>query len=251
MAAIAAAPAASTEGDIRHPGPDRALIDPALGDGRSPLDASEPTVTYRLAIFDFDGTLADSLPWFAEIYDQLAIEFGLRRVGRAEREDLRSRHPREIMARVGVTAWQLPRIAHRLRRLKAQQATRIQLFPGAGELLRDLALRGIARAIVSSDTEANIRATLGPEKAALIEHWDCGAGLFGKPAKLRRVVRRSGVPAAAALYVGDELRDGEAARAAGIGFGAVVWGYATPDALRTLAPDRLFTSVAEIAPAFG
>ena len=32
-------------------------------------------MTYRLAIFDFDGTLADSLPWFAEIYDQLAIEF--------------------------------------------------------------------------------------------------------------------------------------------------------------------------------
>lgn len=251
MAAIAAAPAASTEGDIRHPGPDCVLIDRPLGAERSLQGASEPTVTYRLAIFDFDGTLADSLPWFAEIYDQLAIEFGLRRVGRAEREDLRSRHPREIMARVGVAAWQLPRIAHRLRRLKAQQATRIQLFPGAGELLRDLALRGIARAIVSSDTEANIRATLGPDKAALIEHWDCGAGLFGKPAKLRRVVRRSGVPAAAALYVGDELRDAEAARAAGIGFGAVAWGYATPDALRAQAPDRLFTSVAEIAPAFG
>jgi phosphoglycolate phosphatase len=208
-------------------------------------------VTYRLAIFDFDGTLADSLPWFAEIYDQLAGEFGLRRVGRAEREDLRSRNSREIMARVGVAAWQLPRIAHRLRRMKAQQAARIELFPGVGELLRDLARRGVRRAIVSSDAEANIRATLGPDQAALIEHWDCGAGLFGKSAKLRRVVRRSGLPAAAALYVGDELRDGEAARAAGIGFGAVAWGYATTDALRAQAPDRLFTSIAEIAPAFG
>lgn len=208
-------------------------------------------MTYRLAIFDFDGTLADSLPWFAEIYDQLASEFGLRRVGGAEREDLRSRPSREIMARVGVTTWQLPRIARRLRRLKAQQAARIQLFPGVVELLHDLARRGVPRAIVSSDAEANIRATLGPDQAALIQHWDCGAGLFGKPAKLRRVVRRSGVPAKATLYVGDELRDAEAARAAGIGFGAVAWGYATPDALRAQEPDRLFTSIAEIAPAFG
>ena len=208
-------------------------------------------MTYRLAIFDFDGTLADSLPWFAEIYDELASEFGLRRVDRAEREVLRARHAREVLAQVGIAAWQLPRIAHRLRRLKAQQAARIPLFPGVGDLLCDLARRGVRRAIVSSDAEANIRATLGPDQSALIEIWDCGAGLFGKSAKLRRVVRRSGIPAAAALYVGDELRDAEAARAAGIGFGAVAWGYSTAEALRAQAPDRLFTSVAEIAPAFG
>ena len=208
-------------------------------------------MTYHLAIFDFDGTLADSLPWFLEIYDQLAAEFGLRRVDRSEREALRSRPATEVLARVGVATWQLPRIAHRLRRLKAQHAARIPLFPGVGDLLRDLARRGIPRAIVSSDTESNVRATLGADHAGLIEHWDCGAGLFGKPAKLRRVVRRSGLPSAAALYVGDELRDAEAARAAGIGFGAVAWGYSTADALRAQAPDRLFTSVADIAPAFG
>jgi phosphoglycolate phosphatase len=63
------------------------------------------------------------------------------------------------------------------------------------------------------------------------------------------VLRRAGVRVQEAIYVGDELRDGDAARAVGIAFGAVTWGYATPDALRALSPDRLFTSIEEIAPA--
>ena len=56
---------------------------------------------------------------------------------------------------------------------------------------------------------------------------------------------------AEALYVGDEVRDAEAAQAVGIAFAAVSWGFATPEALRRQAPDRLFASVADIAPAFG
>ena len=145
--------------------------------------------------------------------------------------------------------WQLPRIARRLRQLKAVEAHCLPLFPGVVELLRDLARRGVARAIASSDSEANIRSTLGPETAALIDHYACGASLFGKPAKLRKVVQRFAVLPSQAIYVGDELRDGEAAQAAGIDFAAVAWGYSTPEALRAQYPARFCTSVAEIAAA--
>lgn len=206
-------------------------------------------MSYRLAIFDFDGTLADSLPWFQRVIGVIAQEFGLREVGPEERQVLRGCHPREALARLGVPLWQVPRIARRLRQLKALEAHRLPLFPGVAELLRDLAQRGVPRAIVSSDAEANIRSTLGREHAALIDHYACGAGLFGKPPLLRKVLRHYRLHPAEALYVGDELRDAEAARAVGIAFGAVTWGYTPPDAMRAQAPARLFTTVAEIAPA--
>ncbi len=38
---------------------------------------------YDLAIFDFDGTLADSAEWFFAAYDAVAVRFGLRRASRA------------------------------------------------------------------------------------------------------------------------------------------------------------------------
>ena len=59
------------------------------------------------------------------------------------------------------------------------------------------------------------------ESAALFAHFDCSASLFGKSAKFRRVLRRTGVAPAQAIAIGDETRDIEAARGAGIACGAL------------------------------
>ena len=58
----------------------------------------------------------------------------------------------------------------------------------------------------------------------------------------------AGVGAAQAIAIGDEVRDIEAARAAGIACGAVTWGYAAPEALRALGPDLVFERMEDIAP---
>ena len=50
-----------------------------------------------------------------------------------------------------------------------------------------------------------------------------------------------------AIYIGDETRDCEAAREAGIAFGAVAWGYATVETLAEMQPEMVFRTVEEIA----
>ena len=102
---------------------------------------------------------------------------------------------------------------------------------------------------MSSDHEANARRQLGEANAALFTDFACGAALFGKPAKFRRVLKRAGIAPDAALAVGDEVRDIEAARAAGIACAAVTWGYAAPAALRAHGPDLVFDRINDIAPA--
>jgi phosphoglycolate phosphatase len=133
-----------------------------------------------------------------------------------------------------------------MRRLKAAHVGGIALFPGTDAMLRALKDGGVALALVTSDHEANARAQLGPH-AALFSHFACGASLFGKAAKFRRVLRRAGIEPARAIAIGDEVRDIEAARAAGICCAAVTWGYAAPDALRAHAPDFVFERMEEIA----
>jgi phosphoglycolate phosphatase len=201
---------------------------------------------YSLAIFDLDGTLADSFPWFLRTINDVADRFGFRRVRDEDVEALRHASTREILSRLEVPLWKLPAIARHARRLKGEAAAEIPLFPGVEAMLRTLADDGVQLALVSSDSEANARRKLDGT-AALFSHFDCAASVFGKPAKFRRVIRSAGVARADVISIGDEVRDIEAARAVGIACGAVGWGYAAPAALRALAPDHMFAQMDEIA----
>ena len=200
----------------------------------------------RLLIFDFDGTLADSWPWLLDALDDTALRFGLNRVTSAEAEALRGQDNRAVMRALGVPMWRLPRIATHMRRL-AVEAPPPPLFPGIPDLLRRLTAAGRLLAIASSNTEAQIRRTLGPELAGMVQHYALEASLFGKATRFRRILRASGVPAADAIAIGDEVRDIEAAREAGVAAGAVGWGYAWPSLLAAREPDALFDSPEAIA----
>src|SRR5690606_14650939 len=113
----------------------------------------------------------------------------------------------------------------------------------------DLRRRGVRIAAVSSNSEANLRRILGPANAALIDDFDCGAGLFGKARKFRKVIRRARVSPRETLCVGDETRHIEAAHAAGADAGAVTWGYATPQILATFRPTLTFDRLQDIVAA--
>ncbi|MHC4053176.1 HAD family hydrolase [Bradyrhizobium sp. 25ACV] len=203
---------------------------------------------YALAIFDLDGTLADSFPWFLRTVNDIADRFGFRRVRDEDVEGLRHASTREILSRLEVPLWKLPAIARHARRLKGEAAAEIPLFAGVETMLRTLAVNGVQLALVTSDSEANAREKLG-EAAALFSHFDCSASLFGKPAKFRRVIRRAGVEPGQVIAIGDEVRDIEAARGVGIACGAVCWGYAAPAALRAHGPDHMFEGMDEISEA--
>ncbi|MGU9979279.1 HAD hydrolase-like protein [Phreatobacter sp. HK31-P] len=190
----------------------------------------------RLVIFDFDGTLADSEAWFAATLNQVARKFGFRETGFHERERLRSLSSREIIGELGVPLWKMPLIVAHLRQLANRDIDHIPRFPWVENLFAQLTAAGTAIAIVSSNTEENIRRVLGPASVH-VAAFGAGASLFGKAARFRRVLKRLGVPPSAAMAVGDEVRDIEAARQVGVASVAAGWGFATADALQAAHPD--------------
>lgn len=205
------------------------------------------TSPYQLVIFDFDGTLADSFPWISKTLNGVAKDFGFKEIREEDIPTLRTLHGRQLMKHLGIRWWKMPFIVRRMRKLAYASAEEIRLFPGVGEMLNRLADAGIELAVVTSNSEEIVRAVLGPELSGRIRYYSCGASMFGKHANFRKVLKQSGVPPAKALSVGDELRDLDASRKAGIPFGAVAWGFAHVDALRKAGPAELFLNMDEIA----
>jgi phosphoglycolate phosphatase len=192
-------------------------------------------MTYRLAMFDFDGTLADSIPFFLSVFNTVADRHAFRRIDVERAGELRHLGVRQMMDHVGMPAWKLPLASKTFMAMMRDSAHAISLFDGIADALRHLHDHGVLLPVVSSNSEHNVRTVLGPELAALIRRFDCGMSVFGKASRIRAVLKACGVAPADALYIGDQALDAEAARKAGVAFGAVHWGYATIEALRAQA----------------
>jgi phosphoglycolate phosphatase len=199
-----------------------------------------------LVIFDFDGTLADSTAWAIRAVRPLAERFKFKAVTEDEIAMLRGRSSREIIDYLGLPLWKVPLVAAHGKKMMAAEAHAIPLFAGTSDLLRGLSAAGLRLAIVSSNSEATIRSILGAELAGLVDHYGCGAAIFGKASKFKAVVKAARIPKDRVLCIGDETRDIEAAREAGLACGAVEWGYATRRALADHGPTMMFAAMDEI-----
>jgi phosphoglycolate phosphatase len=200
---------------------------------------------YALAVFDFDGTLANSFPWFLTVLDRISDRFDLRRIPPEDVPALRDMSSRAVLAHLGVPLLKLPAIGAYMRQLSMDHTAHIPLFDGVGEALSALRNAGVRLAVVSSNAEVPVRTVLGPA-SDLIDQYACGSSLWGKAAKFRSVLKQARVVPSAAISIGDEIRDIESGREAGLATGAITFGYNSRKALETHSPDYLFDSYAEM-----
>ncbi|MES2347136.1 MAG: HAD hydrolase-like protein [Pseudomonadota bacterium] len=201
----------------------------------------------KLIIFDFDGTLADTLPVFVNVFDQAADKYGFRRMDRSRQQELRNLDARQMMAIHEIPLWKVPAIATFMRSAMGRSLADIRLFDGMEDVLRALKAQGLMLAIVSSNSRSNVVAVLGPELAGLFTRFECGASLFGKLPKIRKVLAAAGVAREQTMLIGDEIRDARVSAEAGIDFGAVAWGFNHVEALIAEQPAQVFRQVAELA----
>lgn len=206
---------------------------------------------YKLAIFDFDGTLGDTMGWFLDVSDAIAGKFGFKPIDRSNMDSLRHMSARELMKLQKVSPLKLPAIAKHVQKLMTVDAHKIEMFPGAADMLRAVHASGTKLVIVSSNSEENIRLVLGPDLCALVSQFNCGASVFGKAGKFKKVLKVQGVKPSDVVSIGDEIRDIDAAREVGLATGAVCWGYTAPEALIAQKPNHVFRSMDEIISQIG
>lgn len=197
---------------------------------------------YKLAIFDFDGTLANTFPFFVSVFNQLADEYKFKKIDLEQVDNYRHYDAKKMMELVGMPKWQLPIVGKRFMSLMKASSSSIKLFPGITEVLEQLARSGVTIAVVSSNSYENVSQILGHQTAQLVTSFDCGMSIFGKAARLEKVLKQNKLPASDAIYIGDQVTDLEAAHKKSIAFGAVAWGYAAIESLAAHHPAEIFTT---------
>lgn len=194
----------------------------------------------RTIIFDLDGTIADSESTFFDIVNDLAPRFGYAPIAANESGELKKLHLRDfLLHRLGWRIIMFPIILRAGRAHYHAIANEVPVFPGTKEVFATLRERGYRIGIVSSSEEKTVRAILEANGLAVdfIAHGD----LFGKARALKRTLREQSLSPEETLYVGDEVRDVEACRKAGIKIIAVTWGLNSKTALQEASAETVDT----------
>jgi phosphoglycolate phosphatase-like HAD superfamily hydrolase len=190
----------------------------------------------RLALFDADGVLLDSLTPHLQICEAKNREYdlGLTIPTADEMKEMIRRKVRISPMKYFFTAVGFPDdLAERADR--DYQATFARdyaspVYPGVPEALAALRDAGFTLGIVTANTHANVVAALGPTAALfgadLILAKDNHPG--PKSDAIRTAMSLHGATPARTVYIGDQPADWEAARTAGVPFvgAAYGWGFA-------------------------
>jgi phosphoglycolate phosphatase len=187
----------------------------------------------RAVLFDLDGTLADTAPDLAGALNALLVERGRPQVPVAAARPVTSSGARGML-KVGFGIEpghaEYETLKARFLDLYAERVcVETQLYPGAVELLAMLEARALRWGVVTNKAERFTRPLLDAlalmERAACVVGGDTTARAKPHPDPLLHAATYVGVEPARCLYVGDDLRDVQAARAAGMPVIAAAYGY--------------------------
>jgi len=204
----------------------------------------------KCVMFDLDGTIADTHPLCLAAFKAALKATGGREF--TEAEITATYGPSEdgcLKALVGDRAGEGLKIyleyyrAHHRRLCPAP-------FPGMREVFDLVRARGAELVLITGKCAASLAldlAVFGLEDNFRIIKTGRPEGA-DKPADMRAVLAELGLDPLEAVYVGDAPTDVTSARAAGLPVLAAAWAPGTEiDRLRSLGPDRLCRTVAELA----
>lgn len=179
----------------------------------------------RAVIFDFDGTLADTIGVALDIYNSILVpKFGTVPIQKSEIPELRKFGYKKVMKLKKVSIFDLARMLPIMPRLLKQRMDEVDPYAGVVEVIAELKRQGYKLGVLTSNDQSLVVGFLKNHNFPEFDFVIHERAIFGKEKALKKIVRRFNLERAKTIYVGDEPRDIVAAKKAGVLSIGVAWG---------------------------
>ncbi|MBW4504686.1 MAG: HAD-IA family hydrolase [Scytonema hyalinum WJT4-NPBG1] len=204
-------------------------------------------MTQKVIIFDFDGTIADTVDALVSIANGLAQKFGYIPITQEELALLRNLNSREIIKYSGISILKIPFLVKKVKSELKSKIKELKPISGIKETLLVLNNNGYRLGIITSNSQENVTDFLRVNDLDnLFDFVYSGVTIFGKTTIINNVLKQKQIKPQEVIYVGDETRDIEASKKANIKVIAVTWGFNSQEVLAKQNPDFLIQEPYEL-----
>ncbi|OGL30713.1 hypothetical protein A3F37_03785 [Candidatus Saccharibacteria bacterium RIFCSPHIGHO2_12_FULL_41_12] len=198
-------------------------------------------------VFDFDGTIADTVPLMLDIYHIKAESKGWPVITPTTLNKLKNHTLKYAMKWSGIKFWQIPGLLRQGRKYIGLRADEIKLFKGMDKLIVNLSKNNrLDIYVLSNNSSDTIEIVLNKYGVYNLVNVLPRSSFFGKAKLLNKLIKTNKYFNSDVIMVGDETRDIEAARKVGVNIVAVSWGLQSFDVLEKSGAENICTNVNEL-----
>lgn len=178
----------------------------------------------KLLIFDFDGTIANTLNGMYEIYKIMAKKYKLDVLSKEAFIAYKKLPILERLQKQNIPLYAIPKIIRDSQKLQMTFLTEAKPFEGIKDVLNELKTM-YTLVIVSSNKKDFIKAFLKTHDMRVFEKVYGKAEIFGKAKKIKKALRKMHAQVTDTIYIGDETRDLKACQELNLDIISVSYGY--------------------------
>ena len=199
----------------------------------------------KMVIFDFDGTIADTEKWSLDIYNTLAKKYGYKTFTFEEFEEIKKHPIPKILTMLDIPYRKIFTLLKEGQKILKKNIDSVEAFNDNIKNILDAIKKQTGKiGFISSNTKKNIGRFCRNKKISV--DFIRSSPLFTKEIMIQSIMRKYNVEANQVIYVGDEVRDIESSKKAGVYMAAATWGYNSRDLLSQAEPDFLIDDISEL-----
>ena len=189
---------------------------------------------YKLVLFDFDGTIANTLDAGIPLFNEFARKYGFLEI--RDKEEVRGFSLNQFIKNHRMSRTKFIFYFKKFLKRLNSKMDKVKPYDGITDVFKELKIN-YRMAILSTNSKENIVRFLNRNNLLFyfefIENYSL---LLGKSNKIKRIMRKMNLKKNEVVYIGDDIRDIKASQKSGIDIIAVTWGFHKKEILKEKNP---------------